>query len=303
MDTPYISNLQRFSLDDGPGIRTTVFFKGCNLHCAWCHNPECISPGPALQFNQTACASCGKCAVVCPQGAHRIAPDGSHQLDRALCTACGRCAYECPHGALKLLGSQITPEELLKQLLKDRSYYLTSGGGVTFSGGEPMLYPDYLARLLPLCRQEGLHTAIDTAGCVPFSHFERVLPWVDLFLFDVKFRNESRHLAATGVSNRTILENLDRLTREGGKVYIRVPVVPPYHDLDELDRIAAFLAGLEGAAQIQLIQLLPYHSYGVGKYATLGETSRTADLQPPSDEWMAQGLSRFTARRLPARIS
>ena len=140
-DLPFISTLQRFSLDDGPGIRTTVFFKGCNLRCAWCHNPECIIPGATLQFLEGSCTGCGKCAAICPQGVHAITPEGRHLLDRSRCIACGKCAYGCPHTALNLIGRRYEPEELVKQLLKDRKFYETSGGGVTFSGGEPMLHP------------------------------------------------------------------------------------------------------------------------------------------------------------------
>ena len=196
------------------------------------------------------------------------------------------------------------PEELVKQLLKDRKFYETSGGGVTFSGGEPMLHPEYLAEVLRLCKEAGLHTAVDTAGCVPFESFETVLPWADLFLYDIKLWDEERHKAATGVSNRRILENLRLLTDAGASVFIRTPVIPTYSaDLEELGHIAAFLAGLPHREGVRLIQLLPYHNYGVGKYRSLGSASQTEELRPPEDSFMQEALQRYLDLGLPAQIS
>ena len=304
MELPYISNLQRFSLDDGPGIRTTVFFKGCNLRCAWCHNPECISGGHTLQLLQDACTGCGGCVSACRQGVHRIDQNGRHHLDRSLCVGCGACAYQCTHGALTLIGTRYEPESLLRELLKDRRYYETSGGGVTFSGGEPLLHPDYLVRMLELCRGAGLHTAVDTAGCVPFPVLERVLPLADLFLYDIKLWTSERHQAATGVPNQLILENLRRLTDAGGAVYLRTPIIPGYNDdLEELGCIARFLADLPARGQVQKIQLLPYHNYGVGKYASIGLTSGTAQTRPPEDAFLHRALQLYLDLGLPAQIS
>ena len=304
MELPYISNLQRFSLDDGPGIRTTVFFKGCNLRCAWCHNPECISGGHTLQLLQDACTGCGGCVSACRQGVHHIDQNGRHHLDRSLCVGCGACAYQCTHGALTLIGTRYEPESLLRELLKDRRYYETSGGGVTFSGGEPLLHPDYLVRMLELCRGAGLHTAVDTAGCVPFPVLERVLPLADLFLYDIKLWTSERHQAATGVPNQLILENLRRLTDAGGAVYLRTPIIPGYNDdLEELGCIARFLADLPARGQVQKIQLLPYHNYGVGKYVSIGLTSGTAQTRPPEDAFLRRALQLYLDLGLPAQIS
>ena len=304
MELPYISNLQRFSLDDGPGIRTTVFFKGCNLRCAWCHNPECISGGHTLQLLQDACTGCGGCVSACRQGVHHIDQNGRHHLDRSLCVGCGACAYQCTHGALTLIGTRYEPESLLQELLKDRRYYETSGGGVTFSGGEPLLHPDYLVRMLELCRGAGLHTAVDTAGCVPFPVLERVLPLADLFLYDIKLWTSERHQAATGVPNQLILENLRRLTDAGGAVYLRTPIIPGYNDdLEELGCIARFLADLPARGQVQKIQLLPYHNYGVGKYVSIGLTSGTAQTRPPEDAFLRRALQLYLDLGLPAQIS
>ena len=304
MELPYISNLQRFSLDDGPGIRTTVFFKGCNLRCAWCHNPECISGGHTLQLLQDACTGCGGCVSACRQGVHHIDQNGRHHLDRSLCVGCGACAYQCTHGALTLIGTRYEPESLLRELLKDRRYYETSGGGVTFSGGEPLLHPDYLVRMLELCRGAGLHTAVDTAGCVPFPVLEWVLPLADLFLYDIKLWTSERHQAATGVPNQLILENLRRLTDAGGAVYLRTPIIPGYNDdLEELGCIARFLADLPARGQVQKIQLLPYHNYGVGKYVSIGLTSGTAQTRPPEDAFLRRALQLYLDLGLPAQIS
>lgn len=304
MEKPYISNIQRFSLDDGPGIRSTVFFKGCNLRCAWCHNPECILSGATLQLTEASCTGCGRCVEICSQGVHTINEAGRHLVDRSRCISCGKCAYFCRQTALRLIGTQYEPEALLEQLLKDQKYYASSDGGVTFSGGEPMLQPDYLAQVLRLCRDAGLHTAVDTAGCVPFRHFEQVLPWADLFLYDIKLWDSDRHRAATGVPNELILENLQRLTDAGAEVFIRTPIIPTYNDdLEELGQIARFLANLPGREQIKLIQLLPYHNYGVGKYAALGADSKCTTLQPPPDAFMQEALQLYLNLGLPAQIS
>ena len=304
MERPYISNIQRFSLDDGPGIRSTVFFKGCNLRCAWCHNPECIVSGPSLQLAAASCVACGRCVEACLQGVHTITPDGAHLVDRSLCKACGKCVYQCRRTGLQLIGKQYEPEELLKQILKDRKYYESSGGGVTFSGGEPMLQPEYLAEMLRLCRKAGLHTAVDTAGCVPYRHFEQVLPWADLFLYDIKLWSSDRHRAATGVPNELILENLRRLTDDGADVFIRTPVIPTYNDdPEELGQIARFLADLPGREHVKLIQLLPYHNYGVGKYEALGSNSKTAGIDPPAETFMQEALRLYLDLELPAQIS
>lgn len=301
MTQPLVSNIQRFSVDDGPGIRTTVFFKGCNLRCRWCHNPECISGGYSMQFLANSCTNCGKCLTHCKRNGHEFV-NGIHTVNRENCIGCGECAYYCPATAISIIGTAYEPEELIKEVLKDRMYFETSGGGVTFSGGEPMLHADYLKQVLALAKEAGLHTAVDTAGNVPFSSFEEVLPYVDVFLYDIKMWDEERHREATGVSNKLILENLRRLADAGAHVFIRTPVIMEWNgNLEEFQAISSFLAGL--AKPVELIQLLPYHSYGVGKYGTLGLKNTIEDHTPPTRDFMEEALKCYLDKGLPARIS
>ncbi|MDR1321032.1 MAG: glycyl-radical enzyme activating protein [Gracilibacteraceae bacterium] len=298
---PLISNIQRFSLDDGPGIRTTVFVKGCNLRCAWCHNPECLTPGHSLQFHAAACTACGRCAAVCPRGCHRLAADGRHHLDRTDCDGCGLCARHCRAGALQVIGRYYPPPELTAFLARDRRYYAESGGGVTFSGGEPLLFPVWLRETMALCRAAGLTTAVDTAGRVPYAAFQAVAPVTDLFLFDVKLFTPARHRAATGVSGERIRANLQRLTAAGAPVWVRVPVVPGYNaDLRELGRVAGFLAALPGRAAIKRVDLLPYHDYGAGKYADLGLVYGV-QTPPPDGDLMREAFLLFENLGLPVK--
>ncbi|MBR6351441.1 MAG: glycyl-radical enzyme activating protein [Firmicutes bacterium] len=291
-------------MDDGPGIRTTVFFKGCNLRCAWCHNPECIIAEPTLQFTERSCVSCGRCEQICPAGVHHITEDGKHLIDRSKCIGCGKCAYNCYQSALDLNGKAYAPDELFAEIRKDRHYFESSGGGVTFSGGEPMLQRDYLNTMLKMCREAGYTTCVDTAGNVPFEWYREAMPWTTLFLYDIKLFDSARHEQATGVPNGRILENLRLLTDNGADVFIRTPVIPGWNDdLEEFRKIASFLAELPGREHVKLIQLLPYHAYGVGKYNMIGQRSKTEDVKPPTGEFMQQALQFYLDLGLPAQIS
>ncbi len=267
-------DIERNAFADGPGIRTTVFFKGCNLQCSWCHNPESQCMQPQMMFYPDQCTGCGKCASVCPQHGER-------------CDLCGRCALFCPSDARKICGKVYTAQEVLAEILKDKPYYDRSGGGATFSGGECMLQIDFLAEILRLCRENGVHTAVDTAGHVPFSFFERILPFTDLFLYDIKLMDPERHRQYTGVSNVLILSNLQRLLASGAKVWIRIPVIPGVNDQpEEMESIKQWL-GHNGVPE--KIELLPYHAMGENKYRAIG---REPHIFPSPD---AEKLKRLRA--------
>ena len=259
--TGRVFDIQRFSIHDGPGIRTAVFFKGCPLRCAWCHNPESQRPGPELLFFAHKCVGCGKCAEIC---------DNTH-TDR--CTACGRCAAVCPHGAREISGYEITADEVLEKVLRDRAFYETSGGGVTLTGGEPLAQPDFAEELLRKCGDSGLHTAIETCGCAPWETFSRLLPYLDLVYFDIKGIDPALHKRNTGVDNGLILANASRQKESVKEVVFRMPYIPGYND-GELEAIKDFAGAFP-------LQLMPYHATGEGKYAALGREYPAAGTQPP----------------------
>lgn len=251
MKTPLIFDIQRSSTKDGPGIRTTVFFKGCNLNCFWCHNPEGRSPDAQIAFFSDKCISCGVCADTCKNNDEK-------------CAACGSCVQTCPTAARRLYGKPYTPLQIVEIIRADKPYFDATGGGVTFSGGECMLYPEYLSKLARLCKESGIRVAIDTAGCVPFSSFEMILEYADIFLYDVKAITPEVHKLGTGKDNSLILENLDRLVAMGKSVLVRVPVIPGFNDGDELEKIKKHCE--ERSLQYEL---LPYHEFGVDKLNAL----------------------------------
>lgn len=251
--TATIFDVTHTSLVDGPGVRTTVFFKGCNLACRWCHNPESQQAVPQLLFDRRKCGGCGSCAGICPT------PDA--------CTGCGKCAAACPTGARTRCGRDWTVDELVEEAARDIPFYEATGGGVTCSGGECMLQLKFLRDFLAACRARGIHTAVDTAGCVPWTSFEAVLPHTDLFLYDVKCADDALHRAGTGVSNARILDNLRRLAGTGAGVIVRVPVIPGFND-DPAEQAA--IAALLEPLDLLAVELLPYHRMGDHKYAALG---------------------------------
>lgn len=295
-----IFDIQRFSVHDGPGIRTTIFFKGCNLRCFWCHNPESLSTGQEVQYLAMKCIGCGKCVACCPQACHSM-PDGLHCYNRTACTSCGECVAVCPAEALSYVGKPYTVQEILEIALRDKPFYQNSGGGVTCSGGEPMLQHGFLRELLAASRGEGLHTAVDTAGNVPFGWFEELLPFTDLFLYDVKCMDETRHMEATGVSNRLILENIVKLSGAGASIWVRIPVIPTVNDsLENMRQCADFLRPLAG---IQKVELLTFHRLGGGKYESVGRTYGARELVPATKEKM-QALSQpFINENITVKVS
>ena len=249
-----IFDIERSSFVDGPGIRTTVFFKGCNLRCEWCHNPESQSKNKQILFYKDKCTGCEKCKSVCPYAFEK-------------CDFCGKCALYCPQDARKICGKEYTVEEVLSEILKDKAYYGESGG-VTFSGGECMLQIDFLKAILEKCKENSIHTAVDTAGNVPWEYFEKILPYTDLFLYDVKCFSEDLHKDGTGVSNRLILENLQKLSKAKAEIIVRIPVIPEFNGNDyEMQKIADFLKDL----RINKVELLPYHAMGEHKWSAIGK--------------------------------
>jgi len=266
-----ITDISRFATHDGPGIRTTVFLKGCPLECAWCHNPETISPAPEIGYVAKKCLGCGECVRVCPEDAHRI-DDRGHTFDRSRCAACGACAEVCLGEALTLYGREMTAGEVLAIALQDRTFYDQTGGGLTLSGGEPLLQADFCAQLLAMAKREGVHTAVDTCGAVSWKAFEAVLPVTDIFLYDLKHTDAALHRRYTGMDNTLILENLRRLSESGAAIEIRIPVIPGVNDDDAFRAAADDLLG--GLAGIRRVKRLPYNPYARSKYEAMGREVR-----------------------------
>lgn len=263
-----VFDIQRASLHDGPGVRTTVFLKGCPLRCRWCHNPESQSTAPQLGYDATRCLGCRACAEACPRGVHRFDSGARHTLARERCAGDGACAEACPAGTLRLHGRRMQVGEVMDIVRRDCGYYRSSGGGLTLSGGEPTLQLDFAAALLAAARAEGVPTCIETCGFAPAAAFERLRPLVDLFLFDYKATGSQHHRELTGVSNETILANLRRLHAQGAAVLLRCPLVPGLNDTPEhLQGIAALSRELPGLAGVEV---LPFHTGGAGKYPSLG---------------------------------
>nr|WP_308625293.1 glycyl-radical enzyme activating protein [uncultured Eisenbergiella sp.] len=278
-----VSDSKRMSVHDGPGIRTTLFLKGCPLRCLWCHNPENLQTKPALSFTRKLCISCGACARVCPGGLHSF-QGKEHHIRFEACRGCGACTEECLPGALKLYGREMAPEEAARLLLEDKDFYGRSGGGVTFSGGEPLLQPAFLAEVMKLLKKEKIAVAVDTCGEVPWSAFLQVIPYTDLFLYDIKHPDSAMHEKGTGRGNERILENLDNLHKQGVPVEIRTPVIPGYNDDPGTLRCIASL--LNGYDNITAWRLLPYHSMAKGKYEALGMHYPMPETPMPDDTRM-----------------
>ncbi len=313
-----VFNVQKYSLHDGPGIRTTVFLKGCPLHCWWCHNPEGISPEPEIVVAEGRCIACGRCRDACPQGGAEISAafrsakergdfrgakgDNTTVIDLPVpeCLRCGACVEACSTQARQMLGRRMTAAEVLTEIEKDQLFYDESQGGVTCSGGEPFSQTPFLLELLQACRRREIHTAVDTTGYVDRDALLAVAHWTNLFLYDIKILDDTRHRQYTGVSNSSILENLQLLGREHGNIWVRVPIVPGLNDAaSDLEATVRFAASVPGVKQVNL---LTYHHTGAYKFSRLGKPYRAASVRPPAPEFLGQAAARLQGLGVPIVI-
>ena len=285
MITGIVFDIKKFSIHDGPGIRTTVFFKGCPLGCWWCHNPEGQSLEPELVFRESRCIRCGACLEVCAQGA--ISWDGDVvATDREKCVLSGACAEVCYAEAREIVGREMTVAQVMAEIERDVAFYDQSGGGVTFSGGEPLSQPDFLLALLRACKENEIHTAVDTCGFAAWETLDSIRKHVDLFLYDLKLMDEAKHREFTGVSNELILKNLQMLSAQGQDIFLRVPVIPGINDdAENIRQIGTFAAALP---RLDRVDILPYHRAAAEKHHRLNKVYGLPETRPPSDERMAE---------------
>ncbi len=288
-----IFDIQRCTYHDGPGIRTTVFFKGCPLRCAWCHNPESFLPGPQLRFYSQSCSHCGGCVCQCPQNAHSI-QSGVHTVDFSRCIACGACTAACPNGALELVGREVSVQEIMELVLRDRAYYDASGGGLTVSGGEPTMQPEFLAQLLRAAKAEGIHTCVETNGYIPKAVLATIAPLTELFLIDYKL-SEGEGLTPYTLAQGDLWQNtMEELTRLQKPVILRLPIIPGINDTAAHMEAAA--AYRRAHPNVQSLEIMPYHAMGKSKWEQLGLSYRFPALPSATAEQAAawkQLLSQF----------
>ena len=292
-ETPYIFNIQKFSTHDGDGVRTTIFFKGCPLRCMWCHNPESQHYYKELIFHHHKCTACGRCVAKCKQGANSIV-DGKIVFDRSKCTACGVCTDWCITEARELAGKEYTVDALVKEAMKDKIFYEQSGGGVTLSGGEVMSsqHMDYVEEVCRKLHENGVSVFIDTSGYTDYENLKRILPYVDVFLYDIKVMDPEDHKKYIGVDNSLILENLKKLSDEGAGLYIRLPIIQQVNATDEhIESVIHFLK--ENNIHARQVNLLPYHDIGKGKYASLDMEYHDDEMSVPVSELMEHFKSMF----------
>ncbi len=298
METGLVFNIQKYSVQDGPGIRTTVFLKGCPLCCQWCHNPESQSARPEIIFIESRCIGCGECRRACPF-AESLRGEGPLPPKVEGCDRCGECVDACPTDARQMVGKEMTVDEVMAEVLQDGIFYEESLGGVTFSGGEPLTQPAFLKALLTTCRARGVRTAVDTCGFACTNVLLEVAQLTDLILFDLKLMDEAKHLEYTGVSNAPILANLKALDHIHDNIWVRVPLIPGINDdAENLEAVARFASTISGVTQVSV---LPYHKIGVQKFRRLGLVFPLENLQPPSAEQVETAVGRFRAAGLAAR--
>lgn len=281
--TGTIFNIQRFSTHDGPGVRTVVFFQGCPLRCFWCQNPESQPPRPVLMQRKANCVGCGSCAAVCPHNAARLV-DGVSTIDRDACTVCGLCAEACAHEGLTVSGYEVSIDEVMDAVLKDRQHYINSGGGVTLSGGEVTMQADFALELLKRCRSKYINTAIETCGFVRQEVLERFIPLTDLFFYDLKAIDREKHIRGTGQDNEIIKQNAKMLAASGRELRIRMPLIPGFNDnREDVLALRSFVED-ELGMESSKIELLKYNQLGEVKYERLDRADKPA-MKPQSDEY------------------
>lgn len=294
-----IFDIKRFAVHDGPGIRTTLFLKGCPLRCCWCHNPEGLIQEPQLAYYSHKCINCGECVTVCPTGAHDVA-DRKHIFLREKCTACGQCEATCLGKALKLYGCEISVETAVEMVLDDKAFYKKSGGGCTLSGGEPLLQAEFCVEVFKVLKSKDIHCAIDTCGSVGWDCFEKVLPYTDMFLFDLKQIDAQSHIEYVGRSNKLILENLRKLSQQNVSIEIRIPVIPGFNS--DKKSIAAFGEFLSGLDNITTVKLLAYHDLARSKFTALGLDDTMPKVDSPTKAQMAEFVGQLQGFVLNAKF-
>jgi len=296
--------IKRFALHDGPGIRTTVFLKGCPLRCLWCHNPEGLRHEPQLAFYPHLCIGCHACYRACPSGALVERKSPIENYDEAKCVLCGKCSEACPAGAIELVGHDVSPDEVIHKVERDRRFYETSGGGMTVSGGEPLAQADFTYELLSTAKSLGIHTILDTSGYVETQRLDRFLEWTDHVYYDLKVVDDEKHRQLVGSSNRVILENFRRIGASGKELTIRVPMVRGLNDsAQDISALIELIASLPAMTNLQRIELLPYHKIGEGKYQSLRYVRRLEKQQVHSQEELESIVGMFKAGGLVAYCS
>lgn len=288
--TGIVFDIQKFSVNDGPGVRTAVFMKGCQMKCVWCHNPESLSSKKQLAFNAQKCSGCRRCEQICPNDVHSFTADGRHTVNFDACQTCGLCVDACMQDALKIYGKEMSVDDVFAEIIKDKIYFDKSGGGVTLSGGEALKQFDFCLALAKKCQQNGIHVCIETNGASKKQHYQAIAPYVDLFLFDYKATGDKLHKQLTGMTRKLVDANLQALNEIEAQVILRCPIIPGYNLSDEHFTAIAKLG--ESMANIQKVEVLPYHNFGKGKATEIGKDySVEADL--PEDDTVNQWVSKI----------
>lgn len=300
MKQPLIFDIKRYAINDGPGIRITIFIKGCPLSCKWCHNPESQSPSAQKLYTETKCIGAQECVKVCPEDALTLTPKGI-VTDYKACTLCGICADVCPTKALEMTGHLYEVDELIQIIQKERIHIDQSGGGVTFSGGEPLMHPEFLLKMLEACGENNLHRTVDTCGFADLETLLEVAKQTELFLFDLKSMDAVKHKKWTGVSNKLILQNLRVLAETGANINIRIPFIKNVNaDYNSIAEMATFIAGLSGKKP--MVNILPYHNIAANKYIKLGSKYNEFNMAEPSEEEQKRAVAIFKKFGLKAEI-